>query len=274
MTTRIHNTNQGLVFLGLRDGLLDEPLPRPVTVADGRTDLAPLVQCLNKQSTWVSFSKASTERLIKSAISQRLRFRDARLLLLAPPRAESLPSLLSLFNPAYGLVEGFRWLPKKELVGALTSNDAWQRIIGGIADPKAKVLTLVRGNLEPIIVPFSFFTPCGDGTKPDFAKLEIIDYGDTVALGEYESSADVILYELDPAYRRWLNKYRKQSERTFGAALYRLRLQRRLLRTDFAPISSKEIARIERNEIAKPHQKTLDVLAARLEVRPEEIETF
>ena len=42
------------------------------------------------------------------------------------------------------------------------------------------------------------------------------DYGRTVALGDYEASADAILYELDLDYRRHLKKQRRQSERTFG----------------------------------------------------------
>jgi transcriptional regulator with XRE-family HTH domain len=53
-----------------------------------------------------------------------------------------------------------------------------------------------------------------------------------------------------------------------------VRKQRRLKRTDFAPISSKEIARIERNEVGKPHAKTLEVIADRLGVRAEEIENY
>jgi hypothetical protein len=36
----------------------------------------------------------------------------------------------------------------------------------------------------------------------------------------------------------------------------------------------KEIARIERNEIAKPRAKTLGVIARRLGVKPEEIEHY
>ena len=54
----------------------------------------------------------------------------------------------------------------------------------------------------------------------------------------------------------------------------RLRKERRLARSDFAPISAKEIARIERNEVTKPHAKTLEAIAARLSVRPEEIESY
>jgi transcriptional regulator with XRE-family HTH domain len=54
----------------------------------------------------------------------------------------------------------------------------------------------------------------------------------------------------------------------------RLRKQQRLKRNDFAPVSSKEIARIERNEVQNPHAKTLETIADRLGVRPEDIEGY
>jgi hypothetical protein len=111
---------------------------------------------------------------------------------------------------------------------------------------------LLRGHLEAMVVPFSFFRKSGDGTAPDFTRLRLADYGRTIALGDYEASADAILYERDPDYRRRLKKQHRQSERTFGASLMRLRKQRRLKRSDFAPVSSKEIARIERGEVEKP----------------------
>jgi hypothetical protein len=47
-----------------------------------------------------------------------------------------------------------------------------------------------------------------------------------------------------------------------------------LKQTDVAPISAKEITRLEPNEVAKPHAKTLEVLATCLSVRPEEIEAY
>src|SRR5262249_44807790 len=148
------------------------------------------------------------------------------------------------------------------------------RFIGGSVDPKAKTLTLLRGDIGVVVAPFSLFPKSGDGTAPDFARLRLMDYGRTVALGDYEASADAILYELDPDYRRRLKKQRRQTERTFGAALRRLRKQRRLKRNDFAPVSAKEIARIERNEVGKPHAKTLEAIADRLGVRPEEIDGY
>ena len=88
-------------------------------------------------------------------------------------------------------------------------------------------------------------------------RLRLTDYGRTVALGDYEASADAIFYELDPEYRGRLKKQRGQSDRTFGASLMRLRKQRSSKRSDFAPVSSKEVARIERNKVGKPHAKTL-----------------
>jgi len=104
--------------------------------------------------------------------------------------------------------------------------------------------------------------------------LAFTDFGHTIKLGEYEASADAILYEIDADYRRMLNKERQQNERSFGASLRRLRLQKRLKRSDFSPLAAKTVARIERNEIAKPHGKSLEILARRLGVAVDEIETY
>ena len=123
------------------------------------------------------------------------------------------------------------------------------------------------------MAPFAIFPRSGDGTTPDFTRLRLADHGRTVALGDYESSADAILYDLDPHYRRRLKKQRRQDERTFGASLLRLRKQRGLKRSDFTPISAKEIARIERNEVEKPHARTLEAIADRLGIRPEDIDS-
>ena len=47
----------------------------------------------------------------------------------------------------------------------------------------------------------------------------------------------------------------------------RLRKQRGLGRSDFAPISSKEIARLESDEVAKPHKIERPTHSSRLEAR-------
>jgi hypothetical protein len=268
------SSEQKFVLLGPRKGLFREPPPPRVSVAWDRAEVEGLVRSAPRGVTWVSFDRDSTDLLLERAVTLRADLSGSHLLTLAPPRSESIPALLRLFHPVFGLVKGSRWLPGRELMAALMRDDASDRFIGGSADPKAGALTLIRGDLEAVVAPFSLFEPSGDGLAPDFSALGFTDYGRTVALGDYEASADAILYELDPVYRRRLHKQRRQADRSFGASLMRLRKQRRLRRSDFPPISSKEIARIERNEVAKPHAKTLDVIAHRLGVRPAEIEGY
>jgi hypothetical protein len=268
------NTEPRFILLGSRKGLFREPLPPRISICHDRSEVEAAVSRPTKSTTWISFSRNLTDILLEKAVNVHADLRGSHLIMLTPPRSESIPALLGLFHPVFGLVEGFQWLPKEELVEAIVRRDATGRLIGGSVDLKAKTLTLLRGDITAMVAPFSIFPRSGDGTAPDFTKLRLRDYGRTVALGSYEASADAILYELDPDYRRRLKKQRRQSERTFGASLMRLRKQRRVKRGDFAPISSKEIARIERNEVKEPHAKTLEVIADRLGVRAEEIESY
>lgn len=262
------------VFLGSQKGLFPTPLPPGVSVCHDRSEVEAAVAGRARHVTWVSFTRHFTDLLLQEAVDRRADLRGSHLITLTPPRAESIPALLGLFQPVFGLVEGFQWLPKEELVEVLTRTDAADRLLGGSVDLKAKTLTLLRGDITAVVAPFSLFPKSGDGTAPDFTRLRLTDYGRTVALGDYEASADAVLYELDAGYRSRLKKQRRQSERTFGAALMRLRKQRRLKRGDFAPVSSKEIARIERNEIGKPHANTLETIAERLGVRADEIGNY
>lgn len=91
-------------------------------------------------------------------------------------------------------------LPTNELVDlhqAYESNRMKELIIGGMADPETRTILFVRGDGKNIIVPFSAFYSVPSGTQPDFDRLSFTDYGQTVCLGEYESSSDVILYNDD-----------------------------------------------------------------------------
>jgi hypothetical protein len=262
------------ILLGSRKGLLKRPLPPRFSVCRNRSEVESEVRRPAKGALWISFNRNSTDMLLKNWLAVRSQMRGAHLITLTPPRSESIAALQGLFHPVFGLVEGFQWLPEEELVDVIAKDDAATRFIGGCADQVAKALTLVRGDMAAVIAPFAMFQPSGDGTAPDFSKLRLTDYGRTIALGDYEAAADAILYELDPDFRRVLKQRRRQNERTFGAALTRLRKQRGLRRSDFAPISSKEIARLERNEVENPHAKTLEILGTRLGVPAEEIESY
>lgn len=167
----------------------------------------------------------------------------------------------------------FRTLPPDQLAEVLSSKNKADLFIGGIVDQISGTITLARGDLTPVTVPLSIFNtegPC----KPDFSRFEVDDYGYALRFGEYEASAHSVLYKVDPAYRRRAIQRRIAEERGFGPSLRRLRILRRLSRSDFPGIASKTIARIERGETEKPHGKTLAELADVLGVVPVKIETY
>ncbi len=232
--------------------------------------------------TWISCVANLTDSLVRTvarrqAVAHRLGVRKGEsLLTVQSPRPESLPALHGLFAKIVGESPRYQWLRREELIDVLVSADVERSdvFLAAAADPVTETVSLLRGDFQVVVVPFSDFEPSGDGIKPDFSKLTVTDYGRTLALGGYEASADAILYEVDPQYRKTTRRKRREAERTFGASLLRLRKQRKLRRSDFAPLTPKTIARLERNEVGKPHGKTLHVLGERLGVRPEEIESY
>ena len=164
-------------------------------------------------------------------------------------------------------------LPSDQLAEVLSSKNKADLFVDGLVDQGTETITLTRGDLTTVTVPFSIFNTDGP-CKPDFSHFEIDDYGYTLRFGEYEASAHAVLYRLDPAYRERFNQQRIPEEQGFGPSLRRLRILRRLSRTDFPGIASKTIARIERGETERLQGKTLDTLAKVLGVAPSEIETY
>ncbi len=232
------------------------------------------------ESTWISTTAEHTQDLLRAASvflaahhgTKRV-FGD--LLMLQSPKAESIPAIRTFFRHVVGEVDAVKLLPPAELAEVLVALKEKTRdvFIGALYDPASETISLTRGNFETVVVPLSLFRPSGSAA-PDPTMLAVTDYGHTIKLGEYEASAEAILYEVDPEYRRRQNAKRLQDDKGFGPSLRRLRLQRHLKRTDFLSISSKTIARIERGETGKPHGKTLSVIASCLGVRPDEIESF
>jgi DNA-binding Xre family transcriptional regulator len=165
-------------------------------------------------------------------------------------------------------------LSVSEMIEVLSSDSPEKYIISVELDRKNETLILVRGNFEKLLAPFSVFHKSGDGTEPDFTKLGVTDHGQTIALGDYEASVESLLYEFDPEFRKQLKKERSKSEKTLGACLRRLRLQKGLKQTDFSGIDEKEIGRIERGEVVKPHESTLAKIASRLGVEPDDILSY
>jgi hypothetical protein len=262
---------QGYVVVGAK-GKFRGALPDGVTVCK-TANLKTWLHGVLGQTVFVSCRRTSTDALLKARLRDQKPHRFDRLLTMETPHSSSVPALQGMFAQVIG-VGGYRWLHVEELVTVIAGKNAGDRFIGGAADPQSRTLVLVRGNYQIVVVPFSSFRETSDGTKPDFGALSFTDYGHTVVLGEYEAATDAILYEHDEEFRRRLNKQRQKSEKSFGASLRRLRIQRRLRREDFPPLAAKTIARIERNEIGKPHGKSLDTIAQRLGVPADQIETY
>ncbi len=165
-------------------------------------------------------------------------------------------------------------LPNEALAEVLTDANRRDLCLGGSVDGRLGLLVVVRGDLDLLTVPLSAFDASGEGIEPDFADFEVIDHGQTLRFGIYEASFDAVLYEWDPEYRRRIGQLRREEERSFGASLRRLRLQRRLSREDFPGVSAKSIARIERGEVGRPRPDTLRKIADRLGVAPGDIQGF
>lgn len=166
------------------------------------------------------------------------------------------------------------FLSKERIAEVLSSGNPSDLAIGCRLVSKQHMIIVVRGDLSLLAVPYKTFRKTGIGTKPDFERLKIVDCGQTIRLGEYEASIDSLLYEFDAEYRKRHRARILAAEKSFGASLKRLRLQRGLKQDGFPGIMQREIGRIERGEIARPHGATIAKLAKALRVGLDEIETF
>src|SRR5260370_25088933 len=225
---------------------------------------------------WIVSDRKSIDDLLAAAVQLRAWLGGRRrplgnLAFLKLPPLASLAAAKTIFNR---VAWAEHWLPLAQLAEVLDAPNRQDLIIGGMVDAQSQTLTVYRGDFRPVTVPLSIFKPSGDGPEPDFDRFSIGEFGHTVCFGDYESSADAIFYEGDPAYRKARKERRRDEDKTFGACLRRLRLQSRLPQTDFAPLAARTIARIENGKIGKLQGKTLSIIARRLGVNPEAIETY
>ena len=226
----------------------------------------------DRKAVWIVRDSTVANRVVQSIVwpSRRAGY----LVLLRGPRPELLPALMRRFERVAYADETRHFLPRDEMTEALKSPDRKDRFLGGIMDEVTETITLWRGDLSPLVVPFSAFQPPANGINPDWSRFAVTDYGHTLRFGSYEAASDALLYEYDEDFRRRQNALRQASERTLGASIRRLRRQRALTRNDFPGLDSKTLARIERGEVVKPRARTLVLIAGRLGVAPDELATF
>lgn len=197
-----------------------------------------------------------------------------RLLLLEPPSMARLELLHAVFRVVIAPGGAIQMLPRDELTAVLADESPGDYFIGGVTDKDDRALVLYTGNLERLLVPFSWFKQRGHGPSPDFDDFEIIDGGQTIRLGSYEAATDAVLYELDGEARRRMRAREVERDDSLGGSVRRLRLQKGLSRNAFPGISEKTIARIERGEVLAPQDETIKAIAERLSVAVDELGTF
>jgi hypothetical protein len=238
-----------------------------------------IIQAPKQSSVWIATRAEATDDLLRAVLSlgrprTNYKPRLGRLLLLFPPRLDSLPALEELFAPVAWGSASLRVLPYEEIAEVLAAENPHDLFIGGFVDPATEMLILYRGDFERLAMPLSLCKAWGSGPKPNPAELSFTDCGQTVCLGDYQAATDAILYEMDPRYRRRLNAKRRDRDRSFGASLRRLRVLKGLRQSDFTSIAAKTIARIERGEVGNPHRATVEKIAKFLHVAPQDIESY
>ncbi len=225
--------------------------------------------------TWLASDLEAASAILSAASTAgAAKRRRGQLVFLDPPPLQCLAPAMDLFAAVAWADDRNHWLPLEELVEVLNAPEPRDFMVGGMVDRSAGTLTVYRGDFKRLTVPLAIFKPSGTGVVIDPSDFAVIDNGQAVRLGAYEAAADAILYECDPEFRKRQRRKRRAEEKTFGASLRRLRVLRGLRQGDFALLSAKTIARIERGEVAKPQGRTLARIADRLGVAPEEIESY
>lgn len=224
-----------------------------------------------KDSVWVSKGTSYLAALAKQSVQPS---GNRRLLVLNPIEEVTHHVLSTWFRFVVVRKGSISLLPPKELLEVLQAKNRDELFIGGAYDSRGRVIVLYRGSVEPIVVPLDWFKEQDGQLRANPRKLSVIDYGQTVKLGDYEAGADAILYEFDEEYRRRAKKRFIDSDPSLGGAIRRLRLQRGLSQRDFAPVPVRTIARIERGEVSKPHSATLKRIADRLSVAVDALASY
>lgn len=166
------------------------------------------------------------------------------------------------------------WLPRQELLEAVSVEHRDELVIHASADFEDEILILLRGNLERLAVPFDWFTRREAVSDLDFSRLRLTDYGQTLEIGDHGVDVEAIFWTFDEDVRRRMKKRQLELDDSFGGSLRRLRLQQGLSQADFAPVSERQIRRIETGETEDPRQETIAVIAERLGVAPDKIPSY
>ena len=212
--SKIHGSlvsHPSFILLDIDEGWREQLGAARTVICNGDQDISDVLAKATNDSLWISSGPGMTDLLLRvtsrcDTAAKAARHRLGNLLMLESPRQKTIPFLRSLFENLVGEAPQFKLLPEDQLCEVLAGGfDAGRDVfVGGVVDTEFSLLMLVHGNFDRMTVPLSIFRPSGT-SKPEFCRFELDDYGHTVQFGEYEASADFILYEADPDYRKRMN---------------------------------------------------------------------
>lgn len=87
------------------------------------------------------------------------------------------------------------FLPFEQVIAVISDKKRDRLSYGLFYNRKAKSISLYMGNLKVVNVPKVFFTNCEKQSEMrlDLKRANIIDWGQTLAIGQYEISIDFLL---------------------------------------------------------------------------------
>lgn len=255
----------------------DQPVPHFKRLKASRLrDRAQIRKALAQRvrsALWIATTGPATALLFETLPHRP--FGDDQRLLRLDVGHPNMQGLLRLhFKHIVSAQDGVTFLPTEELIEVLDSKNRADLLIGGTVIHLRSTVLLYRGNLESLEIPLSWFVARPGCVQPDSHDFSIGDYGQAIRLGQYEASTDAALYEFDEEYRVRAKKRLIAEDSSIGGAIRRLRLQKGLRQSDFPGVTAKEIARIEKGEVKKPHRLTLEKIAKRTGVSVEQLGTF
>lgn len=261
----------------------DKPKKKALKTSDEFSKLSRLelnpesVKSFNDENIILLFDEMFTDKSLKNLMSflithqEELSHRKKKASLIT--NIELSKAIEDLFHEIFRKVADIqdRYLHNEELVDVLRSENKEELAIGAAFDKTLQIVTLTKGDLTKIAVPYSFFYNVSEKLKID--SLELSDFGQTIKFGKIEISFDSVLYEYSEEYRKKLIKKRRTENRSFGACLRRYRQLKEIKQSDFKAITEKEIGRIE-NEKVMPHKSTIKSIIEELGITEEDLLTY
>jgi hypothetical protein len=234
-----------------------------IQVVAGSAEAARAAPARTAGTILVAMNESALDAITR--VIARERRRNGSLLVPFVPRGRLLPALYRVFRRVAFYDATIAAFDPVNLPAVLARRDSGL-LLGAMVDEFASIITLCRGDLSLLSVPWEWFEAQARTSLSPSEQVAIGDEGRTILIGSCSFAVDDAVAAMDPVYRRFLRRRRWEASDDLGGRIRRRRLQMRLRREDFPGIDAKTLARIERGEIRRPQRETLRLIAQTLGV--------